>query len=209
MWLFESSCVICDAAANGVCEVCVDKLVTAEVPPLLAIDEATALFSYEGAGAELLRSLKFKNRRHVLGPLVDALATSVSRDIDVIVPVPGHPERVRGRGVDLPAVMARRLSRCLGVPVAEPLLRVDGGSQTGRGRTERQGVEFRATRRVPDRVLLVDDVVTTGATAVACAEALSVAGARTTKFVAIASTPSVLDLRVKATCSSVEGHNRR
>ena len=190
MWLFEDTCVICDASANGVCDACVQQLVTATVPPLLSIAGATALFSYEGLGAELLQALKFKNRRSALGPLVDALAESLSSDFDVIVAVPGHPVRVRERGVDIPAVMARRLSRRLDIPTAEPLLRVDDGSQTHRDRFERLSIEFRAIRSVPERVLLIDDVVTTGATAVACADALRVAGAKVISVAVLAATPA-------------------
>lgn len=190
MWFLEDSCDICGASAHGICDSCVAQLASAEVPSLLSIESATALFSYEGVGAELLQALKFDNRRRALGPLVDALAQSLSRDFDAIVAVPGHPVRVRERGVDLPAVMARRLSRRLGVGVASPLLRVDDGSQTRRDRSERLSIEFRSVRSAPERVLLVDDVVTTGATAVACADALRVAGSTDISFAALAATPA-------------------
>lgn len=190
MWLFEDACVACDAPAHGICDVCVDRLVSADPPSLLSIETATALFSYEGVGAEVVQALKFKNRRSVLGPLVDALSAVLTDEVDAIVAVPGHPVRVRERGVDIPAVMARRLSRRLGVPTAEPLLRVDDGSQTGRDRFERLSIEFRAVRSAPSRVLLVDDVITTGATAVACAEALRVAGSTSIDFAALAATPA-------------------
>lgn len=190
MWLFEDTCVVCDAAANGVCDACVQQLVTATVPPLLSIEGTTALFSYEGVGADLLQALKYENRRSALGPLVDALSESLSTEFDAIVAVPGHPVRVRERGVDIPAVMARRLSRRLDIPTAEPLLRVDDGSQTHRDRHERLSIEFRAVRSVAERVLLVDDVVTTGATAVACADALRVAGAKVISVATLAATPA-------------------
>lgn len=189
MWLFESTCVICEVPANGICEQCANDLTSADVAPLLSIDRVTALFSYEGPGITVLQALKFGNQRHVLGPLVDALATTLSADVDAIVAVPGHPQRVRERGVDIPAVMARRLSRRLGVPIAQPLLRVDSGSQKDRAREERLSIEFRPTRSAPASVLLVDDVVTTGATAVACASALMVAGTRSISFAALAATP--------------------
>lgn len=189
MWLFESTCVVCEAPANGICESCAHELTSAAVPRLLSIGSATALFSYEGAGAVVIQAMKFGNRRQALGPLVDALATVLSADVDAIVAVPGHPQRVRERGVDIPAVMARRLSRRLNVPVVQPLLRIDSGSQKDRPREERLSIEFRAIRTAPERVLLIDDVVTTGATAVACAEALKVAGARSISFAALAATP--------------------
>ena len=190
MWLFESSCVVCDAAANGICDSCVDRLVSADPPRLLDISNVTTLFSYEGVGAELLQALKFKNRREVLGTLVDALCESLPTDFDAIVAVPGHPVRVRERGVDLPAVMARRISRRLDIPTAEPLLRIDDGSQTARDRAERLSIEFRAVRTAPHHILLVDDVVTTGATAVACADELRLAGSASVSFATLAATPA-------------------
>jgi len=204
MWLFESSCVICDAAANGICDSCVDRLVVAEPPRLLDISSVTTLFSYEGLGAELLQALKFKNRRAVLGTLVDALCESLPTNVDSIVAVPGHPVRVRERGVDLPAVMARRISRRLDIPIAQPLLRIDDGSQTARDRTERLSIEFRAVRAAAHHILLVDDVVTTGATAVACADALRLAGSATVSFAALAATPASKNSRIKVPCVSVE-----
>ncbi|MFT7473477.1 MAG: putative amidophosphoribosyltransferase [Verrucomicrobiales bacterium] len=190
MWLFESLCVVCHAPANGVCDICVDRLLAPAVPPLLGIEQSTVLCRYEGTGAELVTAVKFRNRRYVLTPLVDALVPSLNREYDTIVSVPGNVARVRERGFDLPALIAKRISRRLGVPISTPLSRVDDGSQLGRGRVQRQGVEFRALSRVPERVLLVDDVITTGATAVACAITLGLAGARSTSFVALAATPS-------------------
>lgn len=190
MWLFQNTCVVCNEPASGVCGACVDQLAPPEVPPLLAVDTATVLCSYEGVGAELVTAIKYENRRQALSPLVDALAATLHSNFDAVVAVPSHPVRRRERGFDVPELIAKRLSKRLGVPVARPLTRVDNGAQQGRGRAERQGVEFRASDRVPERILLVDDVVTTGATAVACALTLGLAGARSTSFVALAATPA-------------------
>lgn len=161
----------------------------ATVPPLLGFANATVLFSYEGIGSDLVRAIKYRNRRQGLSALVTALAGSLSHDIDAIVAVPGQEARRRERGYHVPDLMAARLSRRLRVPVISPLFRVDDGSQQDRSRAERQAVEFRASSMVPERILLVDDVVTTGATAVACGITLGLAGARHLELVALAATP--------------------
>ncbi len=189
MWLLDSSCSVCHAPANGICGSCVDALADPVVPPLLGFARTTVLCSYEGVGADLVRSIKYRNRRQGLSALITALSTSLTREVDAIVPVPAQPTRRRERGYHVPDLMAARLSKRLKVPVVQPLVRVDDGSQQGRDRTQRQAVEFRASGVVPERVLLVDDVVTTGATAVACGITLGLAGSRYVEFVALAATP--------------------
>lgn len=190
MWLLQSECAVCGVSANGLCRRCSEDLVPPSVPPLLAINHATVLCSYEGTGAELLQALKFQNRRQALGPIAAALAPGLPDDIDAIVPVPPDPARLRERGYHVPSLLAKHLSRQTGAPVVSPLERVVSAPQTGRSRAERQGVQFTTMQLAPERVVLVDDVVTTGATAVACAIALGLAGARHISFTAIAATPS-------------------
>ncbi|HWS56694.1 MAG TPA: phosphoribosyltransferase family protein, partial [Pyrinomonadaceae bacterium] len=104
----------------------------------------------------------------------------------VVVPVPLHPERERGRGFNQAALLARALARRAGLPLDEwSLTRVAHTERHRAGmdrRARRETVEgaFRVVRPrlVAGRsVLLVDDVFTTGATASACAAALKAAGA--------------------------------
>jgi len=102
MWLFESTCVVCGDQANGVCDSCVSQLESPIVPPLLAVESATVLCSYEGIGAELVTAIKYRNRRQALTPLCDALATTLPSDFDAIVAVPANPSRRRERGFDVP-----------------------------------------------------------------------------------------------------------
>ncbi|HEX8771251.1 MAG TPA: phosphoribosyltransferase family protein, partial [Acidimicrobiales bacterium] len=87
--------------------------------------------------------------------------------------------RRRERGFDQAELLARAVARRLGLPCRRLLRRRPGPAQTGRDREGRQSGPAFTTRRVtgPARVLLVDDIVTTGATVSAAARALRAAGA--------------------------------
>jgi predicted amidophosphoribosyltransferase len=97
-----------------------------------------------------------------------------------VVPVPAHPAHVRGRGYDQARLLASALARRTGAPLARPLRRHGPvRSQLGASRAERlqRGrIDVSVRGPVPARVVLVDDVHTTGATLDACARALRRAG---------------------------------
>lgn len=114
--------------------------------------------------------------------------------VDVIVPVPSARWRTAARGFSPAWVLAHELGRALGVPVSPLLMRRGRGGQRGRDATARMREVRREIRcrdgigAVPRRVLLVDDVLTTGATAGACAEELLGLGARRVFLVAATTT---------------------
>ena len=106
-----------------------------------------------------------------------------------------HPRRLRGRGFNPAAVAARHAARALSLELRSTALqRVrDTPSQTGLGRRERRRNvrgAFRARGAVPERIWLVDDVVTTGATLEEAARALRRAGARQVVALCVARTPA-------------------
>jgi predicted amidophosphoribosyltransferase len=155
-----------------------------------------ALLAYEGAGRELLARLKHRNQRGALGGLGRAAAALVAAPPDVVTWAPTSARRRRERGFDQAELLARVVGRALGRPARRLLVRAPGEAQTGRSRAERwTGPSFRPAgpgRRPALRgraVLVVDDVVTTGATLAAAAAALRPSGA-VVHGLAIARTPA-------------------
>ncbi len=152
---------------------------------------------YEGPARALVRALKFRGAV----ALADAMAAQIAANAPpgligeeaALVPVPLHPGRQRRRGFNQAHELAGALSRRTGLSLEDCLERAGPAStQVGRGRRERRagpagGVRTRAGP-VPRRAVLVDDVVTTGGTLGACAEALRVAGCREIVGVAFART---------------------
>jgi predicted amidophosphoribosyltransferase len=119
-----------------------------------------------------------------MAALVDAEA------IDVVTWAPTSETHRRQRGYDQARLLARAVARRLNRPCRPLLTRQPGPPQTGRARADRvTGPVFVTRGRVDRRVLVVDDVVTTGGTVVASARALRHAGARDVIALAAARTP--------------------
>jgi len=148
-----------------------------------AFDGAWAAVAYEGAARDVLLALKFCAAR----PLAEVMAAQIAAGAALdpratLVAVPAHPRRRRARGFDAAELIAAALARRSGLPLARVLRRGPGASrQLGAARAVRRaaaGLDFRARGPAPGRVVLVDDVHTTGATLHACASALRYAGCR-------------------------------
>jgi predicted amidophosphoribosyltransferase len=153
-----------------------------------------AAIAYEGAGRDLVVALKFSGVRRLAAVFAEALTGLVpsGADVDLVTWAPTTGRRRARRGYDQAELVARALGRRLAVPVRSSLVRLPGATQTGRIRTDRlaDGPSFRAIHPVGGTVVVVDDVVTTGATLRAAISALRLAGASTVLPVAVASTPS-------------------
>jgi len=148
-------------------------------------DAAYCYGSYEGLLREWIHLYKYGRIKTLAGPLGELLAAAVPRNesFDAIVPVPLHWLRQWKRGFNQSAVLARQLSRTVGAPVVSALRRTRstlvqaGLSNTARRRNVAQAFGSRGRSVAGKRILLIDDVMTTGSTAAACARALREAGA--------------------------------
>jgi ComF family protein len=199
--LLPPSCAACGAPGWPLCGPCADRVgvITppwcsrcgrpwdepvdscVDCPPV--IDAARAPFLYDGPLAEAIRGMKFSGWHALADHLAGAMA-EVWGGIraDVVTWVPLSRRRRRRRGFDQAEAMAAAVGKRLDLPLRGLLRRVrETDAQARKSGVERRRAlrdAFTAAGDVPDRVLLVDDVLTTGATAAAAAETLKRAGAR-------------------------------
>ncbi len=215
------TCPVCGALGAAPCPACTAEL---RPPPALlppaGVDSCRALLAYDGAGRELVARLKYRNARSSLPFLaerLEALVADAALSIDVVTWAPTTAARRRQRGFDQAELLARALARRLHVPCRQLLLRPPGNPQTGQSLdVRRAGPAFHPARPSPPRVLLVDDVVTSGATVTAAARTLRATGATEVHAVAAARTapgrrssqPGLHSERV-AVCGSVVESRRQ
>ncbi len=164
-----------------------------------AFDYARAAARYGEVVREALHAFKFGGRRALAAPLGDLLAGPGSVALpadapDLLVPVPLHPRRQRERGFNQSSLLARRVGRAWGLPVrSDILLRTAATSpQTDlSAEARRANVRHAFTLRRPElvagrHVILVDDILTTGATVGECARVLREEGAATVGVLTVA-----------------------
>lgn len=197
--LFPGHCAACGAGSWPLCERCAASVPVitpplcercgrpAEMPlthcldcPPLTIDVARSPFIYDGSLARAVRSLKFGGWRALAQPLAGAMASAGDLEAECVTWVPLSRRRRAARGYNQAEVLAIELARHLRLPILGLLRRIretpSQATQSGRDRRRALRGAFGAIGTVPRSVLLVDDVLTTGATASSCAIALRNAG---------------------------------
>lgn len=165
---------------DGLCSDCWRK-----APPFAG---GCAVGVYAGLLRQAIHRLKFGGETALAVPLGALMAERVRKTTfppDIIVPVPLHPRRLRQRGFNQAELLAREIGKLLDVPVrGDVLARVASGLPQARLGADRRAANVHGVFRLDAfwhacgrRVLLVDDVFTTGSTAGACADLLLEAGA--------------------------------
>ncbi|MGB9698174.1 MAG: double zinc ribbon domain-containing protein [Thermodesulfobacteriota bacterium] len=160
---------------------------------------ARALGPYEGLMAELITRFKYQGATYLAHPLGMLLADYKDADfsfgnIDLLVPVPLHPRRLRERGFNQSLLLARVVSRVHKIPLQFNLLERIRYTQpqtqlSGSEREKNMRGAFRVRKNnllSRNNILLIDDVFTSGATVGECARALKEAGARQVQVLTLA-----------------------
>ena len=166
------------------------------LPPL---KECLCAYPYEGTARRMIHLLKYRSAVSLAQPLGEAMCLrliherALYRRIDLVIPVPLHPAREEERGYNQALLLAQAMCRPCRLPLQSGLLvrTRKTGSQVGRSRAQRME-SMRHAFAVTDAkavtgkvILLVDDVFTTGATALSCADALYAAGAQEVNVITV------------------------
>jgi ComF family protein len=212
--LAPDRCASCDEPPEGgaaLCGACAATVVRDEVAGSTgARGEVVAYALYAGAIARAVRRFKYGDRPDLAGPLGQLVAGAArGLDGDVVVPVPLHPRKRRARGYNQAALLAEAVARELAAPLAaRALVRTrDTPAQAHLDRAGRlSNLEGAFRVRTPAsvrgrRVVLVDDVCTTGSTLEACRAALLAAGATSVTALVLARAGEALEPRGDHSCA--------
>jgi ComF family protein len=161
---------------------------------LRGFDWAYCFGAYEGALRELIHLYKYDRMKPLARPLGDLLATALPLDqrFDGVVAVPLHWRRKWERGFNQSELLARSIARRCDAPLLHAVrrrkaTRVQAGLSNNRRRENVSGAFIAKANAVRGmRILLVDDVMTTGATGSACSHALKRAGAQSVALLTLA-----------------------
>lgn len=203
--LFPPRCVACGRRGELLCSSCLalvqfrDPSWVTEVHDITPLNGVRSAVEFSGPIRKAVHQFKYGGLRALAPTLGEMLWSDWifdSRPADLIVPVPLHSSRLRQRGYNQSALLAHELGRRTGLPVSEQALtrRIATPPQVGLTKQERllnvRGAFTCESARVRGlSVVVIDDVMTTGATLRACAEELLRAGASQVWGVTLAADP--------------------
>ena len=193
--IFPPCCAVCKTGTKEpLCQSCLQKIKF--MKPHLGIYSASI---YDGVLREAIHQFKFNNKKQLAEPLGILLVNYLSQipglrleEVDAIIPIPLHPNRHRRRGFNQTELLAKVITRYHNIPIKSVLSRIhDTKAQFDLPREERfnniqgafQVVDQKAVFN--QRLLLLDDIYTTGATMSECAKTLTSAGARRIEIVTL------------------------
>ncbi|MFC1570249.1 ComF family protein [Candidatus Omnitrophota bacterium] len=189
----------------SICPSCRNKILSQNAPPAIQSKRITRILScrsYEGLVRECIKSFKYRGDTKLLDVFEEVIEEFIydecpfTRNIDFIVPVPMHPSRRLKRGYNQAELISRLVSKTMSLPsISTILLKArDTKPQMSldrRKRTENLKNSFVVADRLSvtgKAILLVDDIITTGATLDMCASQLLSAGARSVDAFTLART---------------------
>jgi ComF family protein len=198
-FIFPDRCAGCRRLGALLCRTCRATLVPypGEMRRLPAgLTSVRIAFIFQGPLREAVHRLKYRQVRRMAQPLGELLLAYLAAQplaVDAVLAIPLHATRLAERGFNQAEALAHEVARGLGLPlISDGLVRVRATEQQARldARAREENVRgafhWQRMTRVPRRLLLVDDVLTTGATMGACAQALRAAGAQTIDGLALA-----------------------
>jgi ComF family protein len=211
-YLAPAECLVCGREGAILCDVCRDQVLITKTSTCYRCNKLTADWRvcktcrnytklsrvvvashYDGPVVEVIKQLKYQQAIAAAGIAAVWLAAILdTSQFDLIIPAPSAPGRQRQRGYNQAAAIARSLAQQTSLPYLDALGRTGETRQVGQSRqarlTQVQGTIYPKTSvLVPQaRILLVDDVVTTGATLSECARVLKVLGANSVSAAVVA-----------------------
>ena len=199
LWFCAACCASIEKIIPPICQRCGRPLISSHCPYCakspMQIDGTRAVAFFEGNLRVAIHAFKYQHRTELadlFGTMLNDYLLTFPLPMDTIIAVPLHTNRARARGYNQALLLAQALSARQNIPVWEDALARTRATQSqteldAAGRRQNVYAAFAATERVRGaRVLLIDDVCTTGATMDACGAALYARGAKSVWGFAIA-----------------------